>query len=207
MRLAADLARRLIDLVPPERYDAIVTNAGGCGSHLRHYAPLLADDPRYAGRAKAWDARVRDVQEWLVEIGCRAPEAAAFDEPVTVTYHESCHLVHGQKISRQPRAVLRLIPGITLTELPESTWCCGSAGIYALTQPDQADALLRRKVAHIASTGASLVQIARGLEERAAAVRVVHPISLLAEAYRRENRVNFQLPTSNSQGEPRGALG
>ena len=199
MRLAADLARRLIDVVPPERYDAIITNAGGCGSHLRHYAPLLADDPRYAGRAKAWDARVRDIQEWLVEIGCRAPEAAPFDEPVTVTYHESCHLVHGQKISRQPRAVLRLIPGITLTELPESTWCCGSAGIYALTQPDQADALLRRKVGHIASTGASLVatanpgcqlQIARGLEEGASAVRVVHPISLLARAYRNEKGVD-----------------
>ena len=67
-----------------------------------------------------------------------------------MTYHESCHLVHGQKISRQPRALLRLLPGVTLIELPESSWCCGSAGIYALTQPEQADALLQRKVGHIA---------------------------------------------------------
>ena len=195
LAMAADLARRMIGLIPPERYDAIVTNAGGCGSHLRHYAPLLAGDPRYADRARTWDSKVRDVQEWLVEIGCRAPEAAPFDAPAAVTYHESCHLVHGQKVSHQPRALLRLIPGITLTELPESSWCCGSAGIYALTQPDQAEALLARKVGHIATTGAPIVatanpgchmQIARGLRDAGRDTTVVHPVSLLAQAYRRE---------------------
>ena len=140
--MARTLARRLIDLVPPERYDAIISNAGGCGSHLRHYGPLLADDPAYAERAQQWDRKLRDVQEWLVEAGCRAPTQSPFDRPTTVTYHESCHLVHGQKVSRQPRALLKLLPGVTLTELPESSWCCGSAGIYALTQPEQAEALL-----------------------------------------------------------------
>ena len=97
---AADLARRMIDLIPPDEYDAIITNAGGCGSHLRHYGSLLADDARYRQRARAWDAKLRDVQEWLIEIGCRAPQAPPFEHPTTVTYHESCHLVHGQKISR-----------------------------------------------------------------------------------------------------------
>ena len=188
-------ARKMIDLLPPDEYDAIVSNAGGCGSHLRHYAPLLADDEQYRRAAEAWDAKLVDVSEWLVKIGCRVPMAAPFDEPVTATYHDSCHLVHGQKVAVQPRAVLGLIPGVSLVDLPEATWCCGSAGVYALTQPDQADALLQRKVAHIASTGAAVLtaanpgcqlQIARGLRDAGLPVRVLHPVTLLARAYRRE---------------------
>ena len=205
--LAAVLARRLIDLIPPDRYDAIITNAGGCGSHLRHYTPLLAEEPRYREKARLWDSKVRDVQEWLAEIGCRVPERAPFEVPATVTYHESCHLVHGQKIARQPRALLRLIPGVTLVELPESSWCCGSAGIYALTQPDQAEALLKRKVGHITSTRAAIVatanpgchlQIARGLKEVGADVEVMHPVSLLAQAYRNSSQSQ---PSATSRTE------
>ena len=192
---AAELARRLIDLFPPDRYDAIISNAGGCGSHLRHYSTLLSDDARYREAAQAWDRKLRDIHEWLVEIGCRAPEAPPFETPVTVTYHESCHLVHGQKVSRQPRTLLRLLPGTTLVELPESSWCCGSAGLYALTQPEQADLLLRRKIGHIRDTGAEVVatanpgchlQIARGLKEANQPVQVLHPVTLLARAYLRD---------------------
>jgi glycolate oxidase iron-sulfur subunit len=195
--LAARLARRMIDQFPPDQYDAIITNAGGCGSHLRHYTGLLADDARYAERARLWDSKVKDVHEWLVQIGCRAPLASPFDAPTSVTYHESCHLAHGQKITREPRALLRLIPGVQLVELPESTWCCGSAGVYAITQPDQAEKLLARKTAHIVSTRATVcatgnpgchLQVARGLAAAGAAVDVAHPISLLARAYRREDR-------------------
>jgi glycolate oxidase iron-sulfur subunit len=193
--LAAALARRMIDLFPPDAYDAIITNAGGCGSHLRHYSGLLGNDPQYADRAWEWDRKVKDIQEWLVEIGCRKPLAAPFDTTTTITYHESCHLVHGQKITKQPRTLLHLLPDTPLVELPESTWCCGSAGVYAITQPDQADKLLQRKTGHILSTRATVVatanpgcqlQIARGLKAKDAAVDVVHPISLLARAYRRE---------------------
>jgi glycolate oxidase iron-sulfur subunit len=192
---ARELARRMIGLLPPERYDAIVSNAGGCGSHLRRYGALLADDPVYAEAAKAWDSKVRDVHEWLGEIGCRPPKVGPFDSPVTVTYHESCHLAHGQQIVRQPRALLGMIPGVSVVELKESTWCCGSAGIYALSQPDQAERLLQRKVAHVLDTGATIVatgnpgcqmQLAKGLRDSGRAVRVVHPISLVAAAYRRE---------------------
>ena len=103
--------------------------------------------------------------------------------------------MHGQKVSAQPRALLRQLPGVTAVELTESTWCCGSAGVYALTQPDQAETLLRRKVGHIDATGAQLLatanpgchlQIARGLRDAGVGTEVVHPISLLASAYRRE---------------------
>jgi glycolate oxidase iron-sulfur subunit len=190
---ARTLARRMIDLFPPERYGAIISNAGGCGSHLRRYGPLLEDDPVYRDRAKLWDTKLRDIQEWLVEIGCRAPEGRPSAEPMTVTYHESCHLVHGQKVTRQPRALLRMIPGVSLVELPEATWCCGSAGVYAITQPEQAELLLQRKVANIVSTGAQYLatanpgchlQVARGLDAAGARVQVVHPVSLLAAAYR-----------------------
>ena len=112
-----------------------------------------------------------------------------------MTYHESCHLAHGQKVVREPRALLRLIPGVSVVELKESSWCCGSAGIYALSQPQQAELLLRRKVSHVLETGASVVatgnpgcqlQIARGLRDSGSETRVVHPISLIAAAYRRE---------------------
>jgi len=189
------LARRMIDLFPLERYDAIISNAGGCGSHLRRYGPLLEDDPEYRDRAHIWDGKLRDVHEWLADIGCRRPLAPPFAGPAALTYHESCHLVHGQKVSRQPRALLGLLPGVSLIELPESSWCCGSAGVYAITQPAQAELLLSRKTAHIVSTGAAWVatanpgchlQIARGLQAAGAAVQVAHPVSLLARAYRRE---------------------
>jgi glycolate dehydrogenase iron-sulfur subunit len=190
---ARTLARRMIDLFPPGSFDAIISNAGGCGSHLRRYGPLLADDPAYSEAARAWDAKVRDIHEWLSEINCRPPRRGPLDAQMRVAYHDSCHLVHGQKIAREPRSLLAMIPGITLVPLPESTWCCGAAGVYAITQPQQADLLLARKLSHIAETGATIVatanpgcqlQIAKGLSAAGSPVRVVHPISLLAAAYR-----------------------
>jgi glycolate oxidase iron-sulfur subunit len=194
--MAATLARRMIDLLPPENYDAVITNAGGCGSHLRHYATLLADDPLYAERARAWDAKVRDIHEWLIEIGCRAPLASPSPDPATVTYHESCHLVHGQKVTQQPRQILRLLPGVKLVELKESSWCCGSAGVYSITQPEQSALLLERKVRHIQDTGAGILatsnpgchlQIAAGLRAAGSDIELLQPVTLLARAYRRES--------------------
>jgi glycolate oxidase iron-sulfur subunit len=193
--LAADLARRMIDLLPPERFDAIISNAGGCGSHLRHYAPLLADDPSYAGRAVLWDSKLRDIHEWLLECGMRPPEARPFEEAITVAYHDSCHLAHGQKVTRQPRELLAKIPGVTLQELPEASWCCGSAGVYNITQPEQSADLLSRKVSNIQKTEVQYLaqsnpgchlQIARGLAAAGSVTQVTQPVSLLARAYRRE---------------------
>jgi glycolate oxidase iron-sulfur subunit len=191
--LAQELARRNIDQFPPESFDAIISNAGGCGSHLKHYARLLADDARYIERARLWDAKVKDIHQWLASIGVEPPPAGGVPRQV-VTYHESCQLCHGQKISAQPRALLRAIPGLHLVELPEATWCCGSAGIYNLTQPEMAGQLLQRKVDHIVSTRAEVVatgnpgcllQLINGCRERGLELRVAHPITLLAEAYRR----------------------
>jgi glycolate oxidase iron-sulfur subunit len=194
--LAQELARRNIDQFPPDDFDAIITNAAGCGSHLKHYAHLLHDDPRYAKRAALWDEKVKDVHEWLATIGIAAPRINAAN--LNVTYHEACHLCHGQKITAQPRQILRAIGNVKLTELPESTWCCGSAGIYNIIQPEMANELLERKVKHIQSTGAQIVatgnpgcllQVLNGCRRAGLNVRVAHPVTLLAEAYRNEKRL------------------
>ena len=193
---AREMARRNIDAMERaagslDALDAIVSNAAGCGSHLKHYDHLLADDRRYAGRARVWSEKLRDIHEWLVEIGPVAPVAGAV--PQTVTYHEACHLCHGQKITRQPRELLQLIPGLQLVELPESAWCCGSAGVYNITQPEMSQKLLARKMANIAKTGAPVVasanpgccvQLEAGARASGSGVEIVHPITLLARAYR-----------------------
>jgi glycolate oxidase iron-sulfur subunit len=172
--------------------DAIVTNAAGCGSHLKHYDELLADDPQYAERARLWSRKLKDIHEWLVECGVRNAECGM--EGV-VTYHEACHLCHGQKITQQPRAILKSIPGLKLVELPESTWCCGSAGIYNISQPEMSHELLLRKLNNIAKTGAKIVatanpgcsvQLEAGARESGVPLEIVHPITLLARAYRKE---------------------
>ncbi len=193
LEMARQLARRQIDLIKPEFHDAIITNAAGCGSHLKHYGALLKDDPAYAERAELWDSLVYDIHEWLAQIGIKTPDAQ--NQPAqNVTYHEACHLCHGQKITAQPRQVLKAIPNLKLVELPESTWCCGSAGIYNIVQPEMANELLDRKLKHIVSTKAEVVatgnpgcllHIINGAKRQGVNVRLAHPITLLAEAYRR----------------------
>lgn len=191
-RLAQELARRNIDAFAGD--DPIVVNAAGCGALLKEYGHLLADDPTYAARAVAFAARVRDVTELLAAIDLTAP-LGRIDQ--TVVYQDACHLVHGQGIRRQPRQLLGRIPGLRLVELPASDRCCGSAGIYNLTHPELAGALRERKVDEIIETGADavvvanpgcLLQIGAGLRARGAAVSVIHPVSLLAEAARRGQR-------------------
>ena len=193
---AREMARRNITAMeeaagPLDTLDAIITNAAGCGSHLKHYDHLLADDPAFAERARDWSVKVRDIHEWIVEIGPVVP--AGQGSAQTVTYHEACHLCHGQKITSQPRALLKLIPGLQLVEMKEATWCCGSAGVYNITQPEMSQKLLARKLGHIAATGAPVVasanpgcnvQLEAGVRAANAGVEVVHPITLLARAYR-----------------------
>jgi glycolate oxidase iron-sulfur subunit len=194
LEAARELAKRMVDEIPPDEYDAISTNAAGCGSHLKHYGDLLKEDGRYSELAQQWDAKVKDIQEWLVQIGFDAPAGKGLKREL-VTYHEACHLCHGQQITSQPREILRSIPNVELVELPESDWCCGSAGVYNLTQPEMANKLLERKLRHVRSTGAAtvatanpgcLLHLKNGVNRSGDTIDLVHPISILAEAYRLE---------------------
>ena len=173
------LARRNLEALAG--VDWIVTNAAGCGAALRDYGHLLGDDPQ----AIAFSGRVRDVTELLAE-HLPGPRRRL---DLTVTYHEPCHLAHGQRVREAPRTILRAIPGLRLVELPESDLCCGSAGVYNLMEPEIAGQLLVRKLDRVAATGAEIVatgnpgcllQLRRGLADRGLAVRVHHPVELLA---------------------------
>ena len=199
---ARQQARLNIDAFDAENLDAIVVNAGGCGLHCKHYDRLLADDSAYAERAVAWSEKVKDVHEWLADIGLRQPRAAM--PPQQVAYHESCHLKHGQRVSAAPREVLQAVPNLELVPLLEADWCCGSAGIYNITQPELSMQLLDRKMAHVCATGATAVatgntgcaiQLQYGVRRARAAVDVVHPVSLLAAAYRAESQGGTQCST------------
>jgi glycolate oxidase iron-sulfur subunit len=194
---ARQLARVNLDAFDVDGLDAILVNAGGCGSHLKHYDRLLADDAVYQDRARVWSRKALDIHEWLEQIDVRAPRGslASADGPLRVTYHESCHLKHGQQVSTAPRQLLARIPGLELVELTEADWCCGSAGVYNITQPEMSMKLLTRKMGHIAATEAVViasgnpgctVQIEHGLRQQGLVARVEHPVSLLAAAYRME---------------------
>ena len=189
---ALEMARRTIEAFEGERVAAIVVNTSGCGAHMKAYGTLLAEDPAWAERARRFAATVRDVAEFLAGAALRGPLQPV---PMTVTYHDPCHVVHGQKIRTAPRALLAQIPGLRVVDLPESDWCCGSAGIYNLTQPEMAGRLLRRKVRHVLGTGASAVvtanpgcilQIQQGLHEAGSPVRVLHIVEILDRAYSSE---------------------
>jgi glycolate dehydrogenase iron-sulfur subunit len=165
----------------PDDLDHVVTNAAGCGSAMRDYGHWLPGEP-----AARLGARVRDVTEVLV-----GAELALRALPLTVAYHDACHLAHGQRVRDAPRALLRSIPGLRLVELADSEVCCGSAGVYNVLQPDMADRLLDLKIARIAETGAAVVaagnpgclmQIAKGARAAGLALEVVHPVTLLARA-------------------------
>ncbi len=183
--------RAFVDAFAPylDELDAIVINSAGCGSTLREYGDLLADEPAYADKARALAAKIRDVSEWLAHIGLVAP-AGRLD--ATVSYHDACHLAHGQKIRLQPRQLLQQIPGLNLVEMDESDTCCGSAGVYNITQPEMARKLLDRKIANLKATGASVIAtgnpgclawIQQGAQEAGLQVRLCHPVELLDEAY------------------------
>lgn len=188
---AQELARRLIDVFEAASVEAVVVNTSGCGAHMKAYGHLLKDDPVYAERARAFSLKVQDVAEFLAREPLRGPLALV---PMTVTYHDPCHVIHGQKIRNQPRQLLGQIPGLTLVELQEADWCCGSAGIYNLTEPEMAARLQERKVQHILATGAAavvtanpgcIIQIVQGLRAKGSVIKVLHLIEILDAAYRR----------------------
>ena len=188
--LARDLARRNIAAFEHVAADAVIVNAAGCGAAMKEYGWLLKDDPSWSARASAFASKVKDATEFLGDLGMSETPGTLNGR---VTWDDPCHLLHGQKIGKQPRALLAAIPGLDVVPLDEADWCCGSAGTYNVTQPDLARSILERKVANIVRTGADtvvtanpgcLMQIQSGLRQAGSHVRVVHLLDLLDEAYR-----------------------
>jgi len=151
---ARAFARALIAEFERHELDTIVVNAAGCGSTMKEYGDLLADDPAWAERARRFSSRVRDVTEVLAELEPRAPRHPL---PLRIAYHDACHLAHGQGVRTPPRTLLAAIPQTTIVPIGEADVCCGSAGIFNLVQPEMAATLGARKAGHIRETGADLV--------------------------------------------------
>lgn len=187
---ARALAKRNIAAFEHSGAAYYVVNAAGCGSALKEYGELLRDDGAWSTRAHAFSARVRDVLELLDELGLSAPPPPAAER--VVTYQDACHLAHAQRISDAPRRLIARVPGAVLREMPESAVCCGSAGIYNLTQPEMAARLGVRKARNAAATGAPAIltanpgcalQLQMHLRAIGSDARVAHVIEFLDEAY------------------------
>lgn len=189
-----ELARQNIAAFERSGADVIIINAAGCGSTLKEYGEIFAAEPEWHDRARAFSERVRDVTEFLGELLTRGELNTSFTPiPLRVTYQEPCHLVHAQRISRQPRALLRAIPGLELVEMEESALCCGSAGIYNVIRPDMAQRLGDRKARNALATEAQAVvtanpgchlQVRSSLQRAGSRIPVLHIVDLLDAAYR-----------------------
>ena len=186
---ARRLARRNIDVFLGLEVEAVLVNAAGCGAAMKEYAELLHDDPEYADKAQRFSALVRDITEFLVQLPWQEGLGPV---PERVTLQDSCHVVHAQRITDAPRAILGSIPGLELVEMEGSDRCCGSAGIYNLSEQEMSRQLLEGKMRDIEATGAQVVastnpgcmlQIEVGLRRSGADGRAVHVVELLDEAY------------------------
>jgi glycolate oxidase iron-sulfur subunit len=187
---AQDFARRNIDAMKGEDFDAILTNAAGCGSTLKEYDELLAEDEEYREPAIQFKAKMEDVTRFLAAIELN--EDMGRVEKIA-TYQDSCHLAHGQKIKTAPRKLLRAVPGLQFREMPMADLCCGSAGVYNILQKEMADNILQKKMEAVNSTRASLIvtanpgcmlQLSAGARLYGKNQRVAHVVEVLDEAYR-----------------------
>jgi glycolate oxidase iron-sulfur subunit len=186
---ARALAKRNIEALEGLPVDAFIVNAAGCGANLKEYGWLLKDDHDWAERGERFSLRVKDASEYLAAVGL---SAAPGPLRATAAYDDPCHLIHGQKIAAQPRALLAAIPDLVLVPLVEADWCCGSAGTYNVTQPELAARLGHRKAQHVIRSGAQMVvtsnpgcqmQIEAALRREGARIPVVHLMDLLDRAY------------------------
>ncbi len=188
---ARDFARSNIDIFKSYDVDAVIVNSAGCGSTMKEYGDLLKNDPSYTSRAEELSKKTKDVMEFLADIGL---QGELKELRLRVTYQDACHIAHAQRIKSHPRKVIKQIPGIEVVELPESDLCCGSAGIYNLTEPEMSERLLERKISKLKETGAQvlvagnpgcLLQIGMGIKHHGLNIKTVHPIELLDWAYER----------------------
>jgi glycolate oxidase iron-sulfur subunit len=187
--LVLEQARTNIALFEKADVEVIVTDCATCGSTLKDYGAILADDPGWAARAAAFSARVRDVSEFLMSIPLEKPEGRL---EARVTYPDPCHLRRGQGVWKQPRELLQMIDGLEFIELPEADWCCGSAGSQLITHYQTSLKVLKRKTDNLASTQAEYIatgcpgcqmQLNVGVRRSRSGVKVVHPVTLLDMAY------------------------
>jgi glycolate oxidase iron-sulfur subunit len=187
---AQRFARSLIDAFEDAGVDYLVVNAAGCGSSLKEYGDLLRDDPSYAERAAALAAKVRDVSELLVELG---PVAPRHPLPLSVAYHDACHLAHAQGVRAQPRRLLADIPGLSLREIASAEICCGSAGVWNVLNPEPARELGDRKARDVLATGADLLvtanpgclmQMAAAVHRAGGVIGLAHTVQVLDASIR-----------------------
>ncbi len=198
MEFALKLARKNILAFEKHDYDYLISNSAGCGAFMKDYAHLLEDDPVYAEKARIFSSKVKDVTEFLTEQKALQEIEYELDLKLgNVTYHDACHLVHAQKVSEQPRHLIKSLPGINYTELEEANWCCGSAGIYNVTRYDDSMKLLERKMKNIKNTHANIVltgnpgcmgQIKHGTQKFNVDVEVLHPVTLIKQLLKSQKK-------------------
>jgi len=185
-----DFARTNVEVFAKYDVDAVIVNSAGCGSSMKEYGELLKDDPHYAPTAEKVSKKTKDVMEFLSEIGL---QGELKELKLRVTYQDACHIAHAQRIKDAPRKIIKQIPGIEFTELPESELCCGSAGIYNMVQPEMSQGLLERKLSKLIETPVDylvagnpgcLLQIQKGINKNGLKVKTAHPVELLDWAYR-----------------------
>jgi len=186
--VARELARKNFNAFRAAEFDAILTNAAGCGSTLKEYAHLFSDSDAMHARADEFSGKMRDVTEFLAQHGLSAPLRAV---PMRVTYQDSCHLLHGQKVREAPRALIRNIPGVQLIEMAHADQCCGSAGVYNVTQTKASLELLDQKMAWAKDTGTQaivtanpgcMIQLRAGAAMHSTGHEVLHVMELLDRA-------------------------
>lgn len=186
------LAERNLQAFMQEDLDYVIMNSSGCGAFMKEYAHLFENDPSLKDTARQFSAKVKDITEFLTETGFHpSAKASPFLSGKTVTYHDACHLVHTQKISGQPRQLIAATPGIVFREFPESTWCCGSAGIYNITRHEDSMQLLERKIRNVVSVNPEIVvtgnpgcmiQIQHGLRSHGKDIALMHTSTFLRHA-------------------------
>jgi glycolate oxidase iron-sulfur subunit len=187
--MVRDLARHNIALFEQAGVEAVITDCATCGSTLKEYGKLLADDAQWAERAASFSKKVRDISEFLMEIPLEKPKGRV---EARVTYHDPCHLRRGQKVWKQPRELMKMIEGLEFVELPEADWCCGSAGSQLITHYATSLKVMARKIDNVEATQATMIasgcpgcqmQLNVGVRRRGLNVQVVHPVVLLDQAY------------------------
>ena len=185
---AKKLAKHTIDVFSNYQFDYMISNSAGCGAFMKEYGHILSDDVEYSERAKIFSKRVKDISEFLTETNIPLNMKSLAE---SITYHDACHLAHTQKITEQPRNILKAVPGVNYSEMEEASWCCGSAGIYNIVHYKESMIILERKMENIRKTNSKVVltgnpgclaQLRYGAKRFGVDVEVMHPISLLKKS-------------------------